>query len=121
MELKNWTSYPKSIFQRMQYRIPVIAQYSAVSISGSNSDKVSITAGLDSKLVGEDFVAITKKVYEKVAKRLTDAGFEIVSGEEAGKIDYYKSTNPLYGGTAFLKNGHVYYYFQIRCITNPAD
>ena len=67
-EAKKLDKAPKKVFfKEFNIGYQVIAQNSTVSISGSNRDKVSITAGLDSKLVGEDFVAITNKAYEKVA------------------------------------------------------
>ncbi|MFQ3213022.1 MAG: methionine synthase II (cobalamin-independent) [Marivirga sp.] len=46
-----------------------------------------------------NFQEITNAAYQRMVKKLTDCGFEIVSSEEAGQAEMFQDYTKMIGGT----------------------
>src|SRR5690554_5485293 len=101
---------PKKVyFKEFSIGYQSIVEASTTGIDRKASTKVTMTAGLDSELTEADVQKITDDAYKKVAKRITDAGFSIISSAEAKKIDeYQKRVNTTVGGKIDYVNGYIY-------------
>lgn len=107
---KKLKNAPKKIyFKEFSIGYQSIIEASTVGIDRKASTKVTMTAGLDSELTEADVQKITDDAYAKVVRRLTDAGFSIISSAEAKKIDeYQKKVNTTVGGKIDYVNGYIY-------------
>ena len=107
---KKLKNAPKKIyFKEFSIGYQSIIEASTVGIDRKASTKISMTAGLDSELTEADVQKITDDAYAKVVRRLTDAGFSIISSAEAKKIDeYQKKVNTTVGGKIDYVNGYIY-------------
>lgn len=101
---------PKQVyFREFSIGYQTIIEASTTGFDRKASTKIAMTAGLDSELTETDIQNITDQAYKKAVKKLTDAGFTIISHEEAKKIDeYQKRINITVGGKPTYLNGYVY-------------
>lgn len=102
---------PKKIYVR---QFTIMYQHLAeISATATNSDfsKETVDLGivLNSKLTPEALQEITDKAYDKIANRLKENGFELISGDEAKQIPYYTKgpTSPQISGTPHDISGKI--------------
>ena len=107
---KKLKNAPKKIyFREFNIGYQTIIESSTTGFDRKASTKISMTAGLDSELTQTDIQGITDKAYQKVVDKLKNAGYSIISHEEAKNIDeFQKRVNTLVGGTPTYLNGYVY-------------
>lgn len=107
---KKLKNAPKKVyFREFSIGYQSIIEADATGIDRQASTKISMTAGLDSELTEVDIQSITDQAYKKATAQLLDAGFVIITHEEAKKIDeFQKRVNTLVGGKPTYLNGYVY-------------
>lgn len=101
---------------------------SSNSETATNSDLGTSKAMMSVGLTGletEDFQEITDTAYERLVKKLSDAGYEIVSSEEAGKTEMFQDYTKVAGGTpsqaqiiGYISTAPTGFDFYVKKVTN---
>ncbi len=101
---------PKKIyFREFTIGYQYIIESSTSGYDGKSKTNISMTAGLVSELSDDDIQNITDNAYQKVAKSLQQAGFTIVTTDEAKAIGEFKGRNNIFvGGQSILLGGRIY-------------
>lgn len=108
--IKKLKKAPKTVyFKDFSIGYQYIVKASSSAYDRSLKSEITMTAGLQSELTDKDIQDITDKAYLKVEKKLKDAGYEILSYDDAKNIKEYQNGGTLViGGKATDSKGYIY-------------
>ncbi|MBD3749336.1 MAG: hypothetical protein IE931_07565 [Sphingobacteriales bacterium] len=106
---KKLKNAPKKVyFKEFSIGYQYLVEGSATGRDRNLKADVNMTAALVSELTEQDIQTITDNAYKKAEKKLTDAGFTIVSGEAAKDInEYQKGVTQMTGGETGANNTEI--------------